>query len=114
MFGRKSAGRIGEIDVADFDFLDGASEFARLWNGGEENGLTAIIEPRGLGADPGLFGLALMDAARHGAKAYAQAVRIPEDEALERILEFFDAERADPTDQPRQIDPDTGGPGQPH
>lgn len=104
MFGKKKA-LAGEIDVSGFGFLSGSTEFARLWHGGEE-GLTAIVDPRGLGADPGLFGLALMDTARHGAKAYAQAVNISEEEALERILEFFDAERENPTDEPVQINPE--------
>ena len=43
------------------------------------------------------------------AKAYAAAVEVSEDHALERILEGFDAERAHPTDQPTQL-----GPGKAH
>ena len=104
MFAKKKA-HAGELDVSNFDFLNESTEFARLWHGGE-HGMTAIIDPRGLGADPGLFGLALMDAARHAAIAYSQAVNISEEEALERILEFFDAERANPTDDPTQINPE--------
>lgn len=106
MFGRKKAGP-GELDVSDFGFLAKSTEFARLWSEDGEN-LTAIIEPRGIGADPFLFGMALVDAARHGAKAYAQAVGISEEQALARIWEGFDAERSYPTDTPRQIDPETG------
>lgn len=104
MFGKKKV-LAGEIDVSSFGFLAESTEFARLWHGASE-GMTAIIDPRGLGADPGLFGLALMDAARHAAIAYSQAVNISEEEALERILEFFDAERANPTDNPTQINPE--------
>lgn len=104
MFGKKRA-LDGEIDVSDFDFLRNSREFARLWCEAG-SGCTCIIDPHGLGADPGLFGLALMDAARHGAKAYAQAVNISEEEALGRILEFFDAERANPTDAPTQLNPE--------
>jgi len=103
MFGKK--GRAGEIDVAPFDFLDGSQEFARLW--AEPKGpMTCIIEPRALGPDPFLFGMALVDAVRHGAKAYAHATGIPEDQALGRIWEGLDAERANPTDDPFEIDPE--------
>ena len=64
-----------------YDFLSKSLEFARLW-AEPEAGMTAIIEPRNLGADPFLFGMALVDAARHGAKAYAQAVNISEEDAI--------------------------------
>ena len=97
MFGKKQSGRDGEIDLAGFDFLDGSFEFARLW--AEPQGpMTCIIEPRALGADPFLFGMAMVDAIGHGAKAYSQA--------LARIWEGLDAERANPTDEPREIDSD--------
>lgn len=109
IFGSKKGGLPGEIDVSSFDFLRNANEFARLWSE-EGAGLTAIIEPRGLGADPFLFGMAMVDTIKHAAIAYSQAVRIPEDEALARILEGFDAERKNPTDTPSQIDPNTGEP----
>ena len=68
--------------------------------------MTCIIEPRALGADPFLFGMAIVDAVGHGAKAYAHALGIPEEEALARIWEGLDAERTNPTDEPREIDPD--------
>ena len=58
------AGRKGEIDVAGFDFLDGSVEFARFWSE-PEGEQTFIIEPRALGADPFLFGMAMVDAIRH-------------------------------------------------
>ena len=105
MFGKKAGGRQGEIDVSGFGFLAGSHEFARLW--AEPGGpMTCIIEPRALGADPFLFGMAMVDAVGHGAKAYAHALGIPEDQALARIWEGLDAERANPTDEPREIDSD--------
>ena len=109
MFGRKSAEREGAIDVAEFGFLEGAEEFARMWASAGA-GQTFIIEPRNLGADPFLFGMAMVDAIRHGAKAWAHAIDIPEDEALARIFEGFDAERASPTDDPIDIT----SPGEPN
>ena len=105
MFGKKAGGRLGEIDVSGFGVLAGSHEFARLW--AEPGGpMTCIIEPRALGADPFLFGMAMVDAIGHGAKAYAHALGIPEEEAHARIWEGLDAERANPTDTPREIDPD--------
>ena len=103
MFGSKKSSLAGEMDVTGLSSLLGDSqEFARLW--AESNGpLTCLINPMALGPDPFLFGMAMVDCIRHGAKAYAQAVGISEEEALARILEGFDAERANPTDTPTQI-----------
>ncbi len=92
MFGKKAVGRAGEIDVTDYDFLDDALEFARLWHE-PEGPFTCLIEPRNLSPDPFVFGMAMIDTIRHAARAYAQAVGISEDQALERIYEGFDAER---------------------
>lgn len=97
MFGRKAAaGREGEISTEGMEFLDGAREFARLW-AEPEGPMTAIIDPRNLGADPFLFGMAMVDAMRHASRAYAQAVNISEEEALARIYEGLDAERGNNT-----------------
>jgi len=101
MFGKK--GRKGEIDVSPFDFLDRSQEFARLW--AEQGGpMTCIIEPRALGPDPFLFGMALVDAVRHGAKAYSHATGVPEDQALVRIWkDSMPSGRARPTSPLRSI-----------
>src|ERR1700759_4209725 len=48
--------------------------------------------------EPDMWGLMLVDIARHAARAYAQESDITEDEALERIVEMFEAEIARPTD----------------
>jgi hypothetical protein len=88
------------LDLAGCEpLLEGASEFLRMWNrpGGP---VTCFIDPVPVGADPFGFGLALMDCVGHGANAYAQALGIPVEEAMARILEGFDAERENPTDIP--------------
>ena len=86
----------GAIDIAGMDFLDRSREFARLW--AEKDGpMTAVIEPRHLGADPFLFGIAMVDTVRHAARAYAHAVNIGEQDALDRVFEGFDAERGNHT-----------------
>ena len=107
MFGTKKGGREGEIDVSGLDFLDGSHEFARFWSE-PEGEQTFIIEPRALGADPFLFGMAMVDAIRHGAIAYSRAVNISEGQALARIMEGFQAELENPTDDPKPLDDPDG------
>jgi hypothetical protein len=80
--------------------LEGSSEFLRLW-ARPQGPMTCFVNPAKLGADPFLFGMALVDAVRHGARAWAQAVNIPVAEAEARIWEGLDAERHHATDQPR-------------
>ena len=108
MFGSKG-GRKGEIDVSRLDFLDGSHEFARFWSE-PEGEQTFIIEPAALGADPFLFGMAMVDAIRHGAIAYSRAVNVSEEHAFARIMEGFKAELENPTDEARPLDDPEGKP----
>src|SRR6185503_16273865 len=48
--------------------------------------------------EPDMWGLMLVDIARHAARAYARESELSEDEALQRIVEMFEAEIARPTD----------------
>ena len=80
--------------------LEDSAEFLRLW-AKPDGPVSCFLDPAKLGADPALFGVALADAVRHGARAWAAAVNIPVDHAEARIWEGLDAERANPTDQPR-------------
>lgn len=81
--------------------LDGAREFLRLW-AKPDGPITCFVNPVQLGADPSLFGMALVDAVRHGARAWARAVNVSVEEAEARIWEGLDAERGAATDQPRE------------
>ncbi len=108
MFGSKKA-REGEIDISGFDFLDGSIEFARFWSE-PEGEQTFIIEPRALGPDPFLFGMAMVDAIRHAAIAYSRATNLDEDTALLRIMEGLQAELENPTDEARPLDDPDGKP----
>ena len=101
--------RQGAIDLDGLDFLDGSNEFARFWSE-PEGEQTFIIEPRALGADPFLFGMAMVDAIRHAAIAYSRAVNIGEGQALARIMEGFQAELTNPTDDATPIDDAEGKP----
>jgi hypothetical protein len=48
--------------------------------------------------EPDIWGLLLVDIARHAARAYARESAIGEAEALARIIDMFEAEIARPTD----------------
>ncbi len=48
--------------------------------------------------EPDIWGLLLVDVARHAARAYARESEYTEDEALRRIIDMFEAEVARPTD----------------
>ena len=45
-----------------------------------------------------MWGLLLVDIARHAARAYSREAVMSEEEALARILDMFEAEIARPTD----------------
>ena len=109
MFGSKKSSVPGELDVSGIGGLANAREFLRMW-AQSDGPITCFIDPSAIGADPAIFGIAVVDALRHGALAYAQAVDISEDEAFARIMEGFDAEMNNPTDEPRPL----GGEGEPN
>ena len=48
--------------------------------------------------EPDMWGLLLVDIARHAARAFARESAFTEDEALRRIIDMFEAEIARPTD----------------
>ena len=48
--------------------------------------------------EPDMWGLLLVDIARHAARAYARESEFSEEEALARILDMFEAEIERPTD----------------
>lgn len=48
--------------------------------------------------EPDMWGLLLVDVARHASRAYARESDYSEEEALRRIIDMFEAEIARPTD----------------
>jgi len=48
--------------------------------------------------EPDMWGLLLVDIARHAARAYARDAAYTEEDALTRIVDMFEAEIARPTD----------------
>jgi hypothetical protein len=48
--------------------------------------------------EPEVWGLLLVDVARHAARAYARESDYSEEDALQRIVEMFEAELSRPTD----------------
>ena len=73
---------------------DDATEVLRAFvlDGGLSIAFTRAFE------EPDMWGLLLVDIARHAARAYARESGYTEDEALTRIITMFDAEIARPTD----------------
>ena len=73
---------------------DDATEVLRAFvvDGGLSIAFTRAFE------EPDMWGLMLVDIARHAARAYAQESGYTEDEALARITDMFEAEIARPTD----------------
>jgi Domain of unknown function (DUF5076) len=102
MFARKASTSSNELTIERADLLVRSREFLRMW--AEENGpVTCFIDPAAAGADPFGFGLALVDAIRHGANAYSHAVDISVEDALARILDGFYSEMGNPTDTPTDL-----------
>lgn len=89
------------IDLSKHGHLvQDAREFLRMW-AKQDGPVTCFINPAALAPDPFAFGMALVDAVRNGARAWARAVSISEAEAEARIWEGLDAERGHATDRPR-------------
>lgn len=85
------------MDLTEFaDTLVDSTEYLRAWRTPE--GLTVnFVDPRPVGADPILFGVALLDVIEAAAKTYARAVNIPEEEAAARIWAGLESQRGQPT-----------------
>jgi Domain of unknown function (DUF5076) len=73
---------------------DDATEVLRAFvlDGGLSIAFTRAFE------EPDMWGLLLVDVARHAARAYARESGYTEDQALTRIVDMFEAEIARPTD----------------
>ena len=73
---------------------DDATEVLRAFvvDGGLSIAFTRAFE------EPDMWGLLLVDIARHAARAYAKESSYTEEEALARVVDMFEAEIARPTD----------------
>jgi hypothetical protein len=73
---------------------DDATEVLRAFivDGGLSIAFTRAFE------EPDMWGLLLVDVARHASRAYARESAYSEEEALRRIIDMFEAEIARPTD----------------
>ena len=85
------------IDLVPFaETLGDSREFLRVWS--KDGGTLCFVNPRPLGADPAMFGIAMVDVIRNAASTYAKAIGVSEDQAFERIWMGLDAERSAPTE----------------
>ena len=74
---------------------EGSAEVLRMWVCKDWNRLQVSLVTHH--HDPAVWGIALADAMRHAAKAYALKGAISENDALSRIKQAFDAEWGAPT-----------------
>jgi hypothetical protein len=77
---------------------ESSAEILRMWV--REDWSKLQVSLRTHNDDPAVWGIALADAMRHVAKAYALKGKISENNALVRIKQVFDAEWGAPTDLP--------------
>ncbi|MBW8294923.1 DUF5076 domain-containing protein [Sphingopyxis sp.] len=89
------SGRIAdELLVDDCDFFNNSVKVVQMWV--ENKGpATCIIQPERW-ATPEMCAMLMVDAVRHGARAFAQPNGTSESEMLDRIWLGLDAERDDP------------------
>ena len=73
---------------------DDAFEVLRAWIAGD--GLQVCM--RMAFEDPGVWGQMLADIARHAARMYVREGGLTEAEAIDQIVEIWNAEMGDPTD----------------
>ncbi len=75
-----------------------AIELARIWAAA---GKQHVSLATGLWNDPAMWGMMLVDLAKHVANGYHQIYGLDTEEALTRIKAGFDAEWGTPTDRPQ-------------
>jgi hypothetical protein len=82
------------IDLVPYAHLvEQAQEFARQWRRAD-GAIVSFVNPLPLGPDPANFGIALVECIRQAAETYAKAVNISAEQAIARIWQGVDAERA--------------------
>jgi hypothetical protein len=87
--------KLDELEIPEVILkADQKTELARIWLADGDQ--VAVISPR-LWDDPGVWGLMLVDLAKHVAKAYEES-GTSGDFALQKMKEALDAEWAHPTE----------------
>jgi hypothetical protein len=91
-------GKLRELSVPPAVHSDpNATELVRAW--AAHGGLHVSIDAAAW-SDPGNWGIALVDLARHVADYYAKVGGRPREDVLARIKSVFEAEWEHPTDEP--------------
>jgi len=98
VFGKQK--RKNELDPPPISANSDAVELLRVW---AAPGNPQELSLQTATADPGAWGLLLVDIARHAAEAYSHQGADVE-ETLARIKELFDAEWESPTDNPKELE----------
>lgn len=95
MFGKKPR---SDLDPPPLAASPEAKEILRLWVTPDWGQMQVSVSPNH--SDPGVWGIALVDVARHVAKAYALNSGLSETQSLQRIRQALDAEWSYPTEMP--------------
>ena len=74
-----------------------AFEILRVWVNDDKQYVSLRA---GAFSDPAMWGLLLVDLAKHAANSYGRSGHMTTEKALARVWEGFDAERDAPTDDP--------------
>lgn len=74
-----------------------ARELLRVW---AAHGRQHVVVDSGAWEDPAAWGIALVDLARHIARAYGLNAHLDTDEAFKRVIAGFEAELQHHTDEP--------------
>ena len=83
---------VNQLDLSKVNaFSEHTHEIARIWVTHKGPSIV-FINARTL-PDPGQFGQLMAETVQHGARAYAKALGIGEDEAVRRIRDGFRAQR---------------------
>ena len=93
MFSRTPKNSLAAPELAQ---EEGSAEILRMWVRKDWSRLQVSLTTHH--HDPAVWGIALADAMRHVAKAYALNGKLAENDALVRIKQTFDAEWGAPTD----------------
>jgi hypothetical protein len=109
MFAKRNRQPAGAIDLTEMaDHLSNANEVMRVFvPRGQQEAIGGVYIDPPESFTPFMFGILLADIVHHGAKAFAYKFGLDEAEALYEISRGLSAELASPTDEVKQVIPES-------
>ena len=89
--------QLNELPMPPTAKSDGGLELLRVW---AASGRQHVSVATGIWNDPAAWGVMIVDLMKHISNAYEQTAGIPNNEALQRIIEGLQAELSKSTDRP--------------